>query len=119
MKKKKSKGNTCKIGLLVLLLITTITILILSYDGLLFFTKGFNDFDFLIFNILGDAILVGIATHISSKNISLFISKKDFDRNNKINITINKSRNEIINFETFMNIYKNNDIFFAISEAEK
>ena len=119
MKKKKSKGNTCKIGLLVLLLITTITILILSYDGLLFFTKGFNDFDFLIFNILGDAILVGIATHISSKNISLFISKKDFDRNNKINITINKSRNEIINFETFMNIYKNNDIFFAISEADR
>ena len=86
MKKKKSKGNTCKIGLLVLLLINTITILILSYDGLLFFTKGFNDFDFLIFNILGNAILVGIATHISSKNKSLFVSKKDFDRNKKLTL---------------------------------
>ena len=56
-------------------------------------------------NIIGDTILVGIVTHISSKNISTYISKKEFDRNNKINITVNKSRNSIINYETFMDFY--------------
>lgn len=119
MKKKKMKTHTYKIILLILILAVVIVIALLSYNGLLFFTSGFNDLDFLLFNILGDALLVGIVTHISSKNISLFISKKEFDRNNKINITINKSRNEIINFETFMNTYKNNDVYFAMSESDR
>lgn len=119
MKKKKMETHTYKIILLILILAVVIVIALLSYNGLLFFTSGFNDLDFLLFNILGDALLVGIVTHISSKNISLFISKKEFDRNNKINITINKSRNEIINFETFMNTYKNNDVYFAMSESDR
>jgi len=118
MKTEKLKTYKYKIILLGLI-ITFIIIALLSYNGLLFFTSGFNDLDFLIFNILGDALLVGIVTHISSKNISLFISKKEFDRNNKINITINKSRNEIINFEIFMNTYKNNEAFFAVTESDR
>ena len=119
MKKKKMKTHTYKIILLLLILAIVIVITCLSYNGLLFFTSGFNNLDFLLFNILGDALLVGIVTHISSKNISLFISKKEFDRNNKINVTINKSRNKIINFETFMNTYKNNDVYFAVSESDR
>ncbi len=116
---KKMKNINYKSLLLILLFVVIIIFGILSYNGLLFFTSGFNNFDFLLFNIIGDALLVGIVTHISSKNISLSISKKEFDRNNKINVTINKSRNEIINYETFMNIYKNNDIYFAMSESDR
>lgn len=102
----------------LLIIIFIIVIAIMSYQGLLFFYPGFNDFDYLILNVLGDALLVGIVTHISSKNIALYISKKEFDRNNKINITINESRNCIINYETFMNIYENNDSFFAVEKKE-
>lgn len=119
MKNKKLKSHKYKIILLILIIAFIIFFCLMSYKGLLFFTIGFNDLDFLAFNILGDALLVGIVTHISSKNISLFISKKEFDRNNKINITINKSRNEIINYESFMDMYKNNDIFFAMKDSDK
>lgn len=119
MNNENMKNNSYKIILLILVFAIIIIISIASHNGLLFFKSGFNDLDFLFFNILGDAILVGIVTHISSKNISLFISKKDFERNNKINITINKSRNNIINFETFMNTYENNDVFFAVSESDR
>lgn len=116
---KKMKNINYRSLLLILLFVVVIILVILSYKGLLFFTSGFNNFDFLLFNIIGDALLVGIVTHISSKNISLFISKKEFDRNNKINITINKTRNEIINFETFMNTYKNTDVYFAMCESDR
>lgn len=119
MNRKKFKKHKYNIILVILIIIFIIIISWLSYKGLLFFNEGFNDLDFLLFNILGDALLVGIVTHISSKNISLFISKKEFGRNNKINITINKSRNEIINYETFMNIYRNNDVYFAMSESDR
>lgn len=119
MNNENMKNNSYKIILLILVFAIIIIISIASHNGLLLFKSGFNDLDFLFFNILGDAILVGIVTHISSKNISLFISKKDFERNNKINITINKSRNNIINFETFMNTYENNDVFFAVSESDR
>lgn len=95
---EKMKNINYKSLLLILLFVVIIIFGILSYNGLLFFASGFNNFDFLLFNIIGDALLVGIVTHISSKNISLSISKKEFDRNNKINVTINKSRNEIINY---------------------
>ena len=72
---KTEKLKTYKYKIILLgLIITFIIIALLSYNGLLFFTSGFNDLDFLVFNILGDALLVGIVTHISSKNISLFIS---------------------------------------------
>ena len=113
------KNINYKSLLLILLFVVIIIFGILSYNGLLFFTSGFNNYDYLLFNIIGDALLLGIVTNISSKNISLSISKKEFDRNNKINVTINKSRNEIINYETFMNIYKNNDICFAMSESDR
>lgn len=102
----------------ILIIIFIIVIAIMSYQGLLFFYPGVNDLDYLILNVLSDALLVGIVTHISSKNIALYISRKEFDRNNKINITVNESRNSIINYETFMNIYENNDSFFAVEKKE-
>lgn len=108
-----------KLFIILLLLSVISTIMLLSYYGVLFFTKYFNEFDYLILNILGDAILVGIVTHISSKNISTYISKKEFDRNNKINITIDKSRTSIINYIDFMNAYINSDIFFAIEDKDR
>lgn len=108
-----------KLFLLISLLTLLIIIMSFSYYGIWFFTEKFNEFDCLILNIFGDAILVGIVTHISSKNISTFISKKEFDRNNKINITINKSRTSMINYLEFMNAYENSDIFFAIDEKDR
>ena len=115
----KKKNITYKYISLVLILLIIILVTLLSYNGLFFFNKGFNDLDYLIMNIIGDAILVGIVTHISSKNISTYISKKEFDRNNKINITVNKSRNSIINYETFMELYKNNNVYFAVTESDR
>lgn len=96
-----------------------IIILILSYLGVSFFTKGFNKFDYLLLNVLGDALLVGIVTHISSKTISMYISKKEFERNNKINITLNKNRNGIINYNDFMSLYQNKDVYFLMNESDK
>lgn len=88
------------------------------YNGLLFFNKGFNELDYLVFNILGNALLIGIVTHISTKYIPLLISKK-FDKNNKINITFNKSRNNIINIEMFVNVYENDKSYFSMGKENK
>ena len=104
---------------MILILILIIVTIILSYQGLLFFNRGFNEFDCLMLNILGDGILVGIVTHISSKNIALYISKKEFDRNSKINITINEARNSIINYECFMRIYENQESYFALERNDQ
>ena len=93
--------------------------MLLSYYGIWFFTEKFNEFDYLVLNILGDALLVGLVTHISSKNISIFISKKEFDRSNKINITINKTRTSMINYTEFMNAYENSNVFFAVEEKDR
>lgn len=117
MSKKRFKYY--KSILLCLVIFFIILVSIFSYCGMFFFNKGFNDFDYLVLNIIGDAILVGIVTHISSKSISTYISKKEFDRNNKINIKINKSRNNVINYETFMELYKNNDVYFAVSDSDR
>lgn len=114
-----NKKRIYKFIILIFLLIFVISIIILSYNGIFFFNEGFNDFDYLMMNILGDAIVVGIVTHISTKNISTYISKKEFDRNNKIIITVNKSRNDIINYETFMDLYKNNVVYFAVNESDR
>lgn len=114
-----NKKRIYKFIILIFLLIFVISIIILSYNGIFFFNEGFNDFDYLMMNILGDAIVVGIVTHISTKNISTYISKKEFDRNNKIIITVNKSRNGIINYETFMDLYKNNVVYFAVNESDR
>lgn len=113
MKKKQ------KIFLIILFLLLIVIITLSSYYGIWIFTENLNEFDYLILNILGDVILVGIVTHISSKSVSTFISKKEFDRNNKINITINKSRTSIINYLEFLNVYENSDIFFAIEEKDR
>lgn len=104
---------------MLLIIIFIFVIIIMSYYGFLFFYPGFNDLDYLMLNILGDAVLVGIVTHISSKNIALYISKKEFDRNSKINIAMSESRNTIINYESFMNIYENNDTFFALEKKDR
>lgn len=119
MKGKKIKNLAFKYICLGLMLLIVILVTISSYNGFFFFNKGFNDFDYLMMNIVGDAILVGIVTHISSKNISTYVSKKEFDRNNKINITVNESRNGIINYKTFMELYKNNDVYFAVTESDR
>lgn len=114
-----NKKRIYKFIILIFLLIFVISIIILSYNGIFFFNEGFNDFDYLMMNVLGDAIVVGIVTHISTKNISTYISKKEFDRSNKIIIKINKSRNGIINYETFMDLYKNNVVYFAVNESDR
>lgn len=115
----KDKNIAFKYICLGLILLIVILVTISSYNGFFFFNKGFNDLDYLMMNIIGDAILVGIVTHISSKNISTYVSKKEFERNNKINITVNESRNGIINYETFMELYKNSDVYFAITESDR
>lgn len=107
------------IFLLIVLFILIIIVMLLSYYGIWFFTEKFNEFDYLVLNILGDALLVGLVTHISSKNISIFISKKEFDRSNKINITINKTRTSMINYTEFMNAYENSNVFFAVEEKDR
>lgn len=96
-----------------------IIILLCSYKGLIFFHEGFNELDYLMFNIFGDGIIVGIVTYFSTKSISIQISKNEFNRYNKINVTINKSRNKIISYESFMNIYENDKCFFGVTEDKK
>ena len=86
---KKRKIIIYSIAIIVLILYLTF-----SYHGILFFTKAYNGLDYVIFNVLGDAILVGITTFISTKYISVYISKKEFDRNNQININIQEKINK-------------------------
>ena len=117
MRKKKSK--IYKLLLIFLIIFSIIIISICSYYGIFFFSKGFNNFDYLVFNIIGDALLVGIVTHISSKSISTNISKKEFERNNKINVAINEHRNKIMDYEMFMDLYNNSNAFFAIDNKDK
>lgn len=64
MKDKKIAFKYICLGLILLIVIL---VTISSYNGFFFFNKGFNDLDYLMMNIIGDAILVGIVTHISSK----------------------------------------------------
>ena len=69
-----------KVLLIITISILFMTIFTLSYTGVLFFNKGLGSLDYLFLNIIGDAILVGIITYISSKSISVYISRKEFDR---------------------------------------
>jgi len=108
-----------KCVIIATIIIIFLLLVICSYYGVLFFTKGFNEFDYLFLNIVGDAVIVGIVTHISSKNIALFISKKEFDRNNKTNISINASRIGIMNYSCFLKNYENQDVFFALSDNKR
>ena len=95
------------------------TIFTLSYTGVLFFNKGLGSLDYLFLNIIGDAILVGIITYISSKSISVYISRKEFDRRNKICISVNEIRNNISNYNRFIDAFENSTIFFSLDEKEK
>lgn len=47
-----------------MLVVLFILIAISSYKGWFFFYSGFNEFDYLLFNIIGDAVMVG---HITLK----------------------------------------------------
>lgn len=96
-----------------------IGLFICSYIGVYPFTKEFNQLDYLLLNIIGDAIMVGIVTYFSTMKISKDISKKEFDRNNKINICINNKTNNIVNYESFMSLYSNSDVFFAVDEKDR
>ena len=87
-----------------------------SYNGFFVFTRRFNEFDYLVLNIVGDAVMVGIVTYFSTMKVSNFISKKEFERNNKINVSINSRLNNIVDYKSFMELYNNSDVFFAIDE---
>lgn len=58
MKKKN------KFLIIFMLVVLFILIAISSYKGWFFFYSGFNEFDYLLFNIIGDAVMVG---HITLK----------------------------------------------------
>lgn len=108
-----------KVLLIITISILFMTIFTLSYTGVLFFNKGLGSLDYLFLNIIGDAILVGIITYISSKSISVYISRKEFDRRNKICISVNEIRNNISNYNRFIDAFENSTIFFSLDEKEK
>ena len=108
-----------KILLVILGIIVCVSIVILIYFSNIWKKQIFIDITLLILNIVGDAIVVGLVTHISTKSISTLISKKEFERSNKINITINKKRNSMINYQGFMKEYENNDVFWALEEDDR
>lgn len=119
MKKKKKKEKSF---LIVYLLISAILVFIyfcVSYYGFFIFCEGFNELDYLFFNIIGDAILVGITTYISTKSISLFLSKKEFERNSKLVINIFEKSHSLYNFRTFLDNYSNSNFYFVLSESDK
>lgn len=115
--KKKEKN------FLLLYILISIVIVVLyfgvSYYGLFVFCEGFNELDYLFFNIIGDAILVGITTYISTKSISLFLSKKDFERNSKLVINIFEKSHSLYNFKTFLKDYNNSNCYFVLNSSDK
>ena len=110
---KKRKIIIYSIAIIVLILYLTF-----SYHGILFFTKAYNGLDYVIFNVLGDAILVGITTFISTKYISVYISKKEFDRNNQININIQEKRHTLYTCENFLGIYSDSNLYFGMKQKD-
>lgn len=113
------KNKKSKMVAFVILILLTIAIMIFSYNGFFGFTRRFNEFDYLVLNIVGDAVMVGIVTYFSTMKVSNFISKKEFERNNKINVSINSRLNNIVDYKSFMELYNNSDVFFAIDEEER
>lgn len=111
MKNKKS--------IFILLTILLVFCVLFSYYGVGICSKGFNEFDIEIFTLIGDAILVGVATYISTKKITMEMAKKEFNRNNQINITINQIKNQIINYEQFKNLYVSESFIINMNLAEK
>lgn len=92
---------------------------VISYKGLFIFEEKFNELDFLIFNITGDALLVGIITYISTKSISLYISKKEFERNNKLDVNVLEKNHSLFNFNTFLNTYGTSNNYFGLSNEDR
>lgn len=112
-------GKRSKIFLVISCFILLISIFWLVYFSNIWKNETFVDIVQIIINIVGDAIVVGLVTHISTKSISTFISKKEFERSNKINIIINKKRNSMINYQQFMNEYANVDVFWALEDSDR
>lgn len=107
-----------KISIIIFLLIFIGIYLFLSYYGIGFCHAGFNEIDILIFNVFGDAILVGITTYIATRKISIEIAKKEFNRNNKINITVNKIKNQIKDYKQFKKNYIDDDFIFNLNDRD-
>lgn len=93
--------------------------LIVSYKGLFIFEPNFNDLDYLIFNITGDAILVGIITYFSTKSISLEISRKEFKRNNKLDVNVLEKNHSLFDFNIFLNTYGTSNNYFGLSSEDQ
>lgn len=107
-----------KVIAIIIMIILTFGYLYMSYEGILFFEEGFNDIDCVVFNVVGDAILVAITTYISSKAVSNYISKKEFNRNNKITINISEKGHSLYNFINFMEKYSDGNIYFGVSKED-
>lgn len=118
MKKKSFKMNKKIIGIVVAFIVGCIYI-ISSYKGFFILEEGFNQLDYLILNILGDSILVGLVTYLSTKSISLYISKKEFERNNKISVSINEKSKKIYNYAEFLKSYNKSNLYFCLSTEDR
>lgn len=105
--------------LLSIAIILFIVVLVFSYTGIFFFNTGLGSLDYLFFNIIGDAVLVGVTTYISSKSISTYISRKEFDRRNMISVSVSEVRNNISNYKKFIEIYENTNTFFSLDQKHK
>lgn len=103
----------------ILLFVMLIIYITFSYNGIFIFYAGFNELDYVIFSIIGDSILVGITTFIATKDISLSISKKEFNRTNKINVNILERNNSLYNFSKFMEIYNEPNYYFGLNSEDR
>lgn len=112
------RKNKKTIIISLLLLISFILYMTVSYYGLLFFKTGYNELDYLIFNIVGDSFFVGIVTYISTKSISLFISKKEFQRNHKINISINDKKSPILHYSKYLELCYSSNVYFGLDSSD-
>lgn len=119
MKITKLLKDNYKIIICILLFIMLILYIIFSYNGIFIFHEGFNELDYVIFTIIGDSILVGITTFIATRYVSLFISKKEFNRTNKINVNILERNNSLYNFSKFMEIYNESNYYFGLNFEDR
>jgi len=92
---------------------------LMSYKGFWIFETGFNELDYLIFNLIGDAFLVGIVTYISTKSISFLISKKEFARSNKLDVNVVEKNHALYNFIEFIESYGNSNCYFGLSNEDR
>lgn len=93
--------------------------LICSYYGFLFFTNYYNGIDYIVFNVIGDALLVGITTYMATKSISIYISKKEFNISQRINIHINEKNHSLYNFEYFLENHNEENVYWGINSEDR